>query len=65
MSSLTLHGQIREIRVRVEEGGARDMTGEVELPSLVRISQLPAAVDELVAHGDDCDGGALGGVSRA
>jgi hypothetical protein len=38
---------------------------EVELPSLGRIPELPAAVDELVAHPRDCDGPAFGGVPRA
>ena len=65
MPSLSFHGQIGEIRVHVEEGRPWDVTRAVELPPQLRIPELPAAVDELVAHADDCDGGTLGGVSGA
>jgi hypothetical protein len=40
----------REILVHVQERGAGNVPDEVELPAPSRVSELPAAVDELVAH---------------
>jgi hypothetical protein len=40
----------RQIGVDIEEAGPGDVTAEVELATSVGFSELPAAVDELVAQ---------------
>src|SRR5690348_9877534 len=47
----TGHRQVGEVVVDVEERGAGDMAGEVQLPAPGGVAELPAAVDELVSHG--------------
>jgi hypothetical protein len=48
--SATGAGRRRQIRVDVEEAGARNVAGEVQLAAALRFPELPAAVDELVAQ---------------
>src|SRR4051812_37416470 len=50
MAPRTGNGEIREVLVDVEERGARDVAGEVQLAPTARISELPATIDELIAH---------------
>jgi len=57
-----LAARSRKIRVDVEEGGAGDVALGVELTSSGGIPQLPAAVDELVAHSAIVTRTAPGGV---
>jgi len=40
-----------EVCVDVEKAGARNVSGAVELAPASRLTELPAAVDELVAQG--------------
>ena len=40
-----------EVLVHVQERGAGNVPGEVELPAASGVAEIPAAVDELVAHG--------------
>ena len=44
------HREIRQVFVHVEERGAGNMPGEVELPPPAWRTELPAAVDELCPH---------------
>jgi hypothetical protein len=39
-----------EVLVHVEERRAGDVACEVELPAAPGVTELPAAIDELVAH---------------
>ncbi len=50
MPSLSRHGEIGQVLVEVEEGRAGEVAGGVELPPALGRAQLPATVDELVAH---------------
>jgi hypothetical protein len=50
MPALTFDGLVREILVDVEKRRAGDVLFEVELSPLARTSELPTAVDELVAR---------------
>jgi hypothetical protein len=43
-------GRGGEVLVDVEEGGAGDVPGEVELAAAARAAELPAAIHELVSH---------------
>ncbi len=43
-------GRGRQIGVHVQEARPRDVTGEVELAAALRLPELPATVDELVAQ---------------
>jgi len=40
-----------EVGIDVEKARARDVTFEIHLPAALGLTQLPAAVDELVAQG--------------
>jgi hypothetical protein len=62
MPALALHGQVGEVRVHVEKRCAGNVTLEVELAASVQVPELPAAVDELVAHGPIVTTAASGGV---
>jgi hypothetical protein len=44
------HREIREVFFDVEERGARNVPGEVELPPPGGHAKLPTAVDELCPH---------------
>ena len=50
MPALVGDGEVGEVLVHVEERGARHVPGEIELAPALGRAQLPAAVDELVAH---------------
>jgi hypothetical protein len=45
----------REIVVNVEERRAGDVPLEIELASATPVTQIPTAIDELVAHRVQCD----------
>jgi hypothetical protein len=62
MPALALDGQVGKILVHVQERGARNVAAEIELAALIRLAELPAAVDELVAHGAIVTVEGLGGV---
>ena len=47
-----LAGRAREIRVDVEKRRARDVPGAIQLAPAGRVADVPAAVDELVAHAE-------------
>ena len=55
-----------QVLVHVQEGGARNVAAEVELEAGTTdgTSELPPAVDELVAHGPIVTPRRPGGVSR-
>ena len=44
------HREIREVGVDVEERGARNVAGEIELAAACGVPELPPAVDEPVPH---------------
>ena len=44
------HRQVGQILVHVQERGAGNVPGEVELAPSLRRAELPAAVDELRPH---------------
>jgi hypothetical protein len=50
MASLALGGEIREILVDVQERGAGNVALAIELATAIRVLELPAAIDELVAR---------------
>jgi hypothetical protein len=45
-----LAGRCREVLLDVEERGAGNVAGEIELAPPLRVAELPPTVDELVAH---------------
>ena len=47
MPTCVRYGQIGEVLVDLEERGARDVPGEIELVPAPRVAELPATVDEL------------------
>ncbi len=51
MAALAERREVGEVLVHVEKRGAGHVAREVELPASLGRSELPAAVDELVAHG--------------
>ena len=55
----------REIAVDVEEARARDMSRKVEITTPVGVSELPAAIDELVAQGYQLPAGEGGSGAEA
>jgi hypothetical protein len=54
----------RQIGVDVEEGGAWNVTGQVELAAASGIAELPAAIDELVAEGYQLPAGDAGSATE-
>ena len=52
MAPLALDGEIGQVLVEVEERGPGHVAGEIELAAAARRAELPAAVDEAVAHGE-------------
>jgi hypothetical protein len=44
-------GRRRKVGVDVEKACARDVTFEIQIPAALRLPEVPAAVDELVAQG--------------
>src|SRR5256886_14317774 len=50
MAAGVRHGEIREVGVDVEEGGVRNVAGEIELVPTRGAPELPPAVDKLVPH---------------
>ena len=50
MTARSLEGQVGKVFVHVEERGAGNVPREIELTPAGRVAELPAAIDELVAH---------------
>src|SRR5436190_7273756 len=50
-----------QIGLDVEERGTGNVTCEIELAPGAGVAELPAAIDELVVHADDCRRSDLGG----
>ena len=64
MTARSLDGQVGKVFVHVEKRGARNVPREIELTPSGRVTELPAAIDELVAHRAIVTRQPSGGVQR-